>query len=77
MPNDRNAAHNNWQPTFLDLDDTRIPPVYVWAGSVVESLRTVPTEIVKEYASWVRMSAEFRAAAIAELARRGISPPSA
>jgi hypothetical protein len=74
MASDRNAAHDNWQPIVLDLDDTRIPPVFVWAGSVEESLRTVPTEIVQEYASWNRLSAEFRAAAKAELERRGVSP---
>jgi len=77
MNGDRSAANGEWHPTVLDLDDTRIPPVYVWAGSIEESLRTVPTEIVKEYASWVRMSAEFRAAARAELARRGVTPPDA
>jgi hypothetical protein len=74
MGTNRNAPGGIGEPTVLDLDDERIPPVYVWAGSAEESLRTVPTEFVKDYARCTRFSAEFRAAAIAELARRGISP---
>jgi hypothetical protein len=77
MKNDRDTASDPGEFTVLDLDDRRTSPVFVWAGSVEESLRTVPTDVVKEYAVWTRLSAEFRAAAKAELARRGISPPEA
>ena len=77
MRDDRKATSYNWQPTVLDLDDTRTPPVFVWLGSIEESLRPVPTEVVKEYAAWTYLSPRFRAAALAELARRGVTPPPA
>jgi hypothetical protein len=75
--NERKATGALGEFTVLDLDDRRTPPVFVWLGSIEESLRPVPTEVVKEYATWTYLSPKFRAAAVAELTRRGISAPEA
>jgi hypothetical protein len=63
------------QPTVLELDDTTHPPIFVWLGSYEESFRPVSTENIQHMLSLGVMGPESRAAALAELVRRGVSPP--
>ena len=70
------APHCLGEPTILELGDDRHPPIFVWAGSSEESFRTVPTDEIQFLLNLKVMGQASRAAAIAELARRGI-PPSA
>jgi hypothetical protein len=62
-------------PVVLEVGDDRHPPSLVWRGSLEESFRPVPTEDIQWLLNSKVMGAESRAAALAELARRGIVPP--
>jgi hypothetical protein len=66
---------DNFQPTLLDLNDTVHPPIFVWLGSHEESFRPISTENIQHMLSLNVMGPEQRAAALAELARRGVTPP--
>lgn len=66
-----------FQPTLLDLDDRTHPPFFVWRGSDEESFRPVSTEDILHMLSLKVMGEKSRTAALAELARRGITPPQA
>jgi len=57
--------------TVLDLDDTRYPPVFALTDPPEERFRNTPAEIIREYLEADILDDESRAAAIAELARRG------
>ena len=70
-------SRRSGEPTVLELGDDRTPPVFVWRGSLEESFRPVSTEDIQSMLNLKVMGPESRAAAIAVLARRGISPPSA
>ena len=72
--NGNSSVHRIDAPTILDLDDSRHPPVFVWAGSYEESFLPVPTEEIQFFLRMNNLGPATRAAAIAELARRGISP---
>lgn len=65
------------EPTVLELGDDRTPPVLVWAGSVEATFRPVPTEVLQFLLGTKIMGPDSVAAAIAELERRGVSPPPA
>jgi hypothetical protein len=66
-----------FQPTILDLDDRTHPPFFVWRGSDEESFRPVATEDILFLLKSKALGQTSRAAAIAELERRGVSPPDA
>jgi len=75
MSSKRDSLSTNlFSPTILDLDDSRTPPVFVWAGSNEESFRLVATEEIQLFLRMNNLGPASRAAALAELARRGISP---
>ena len=65
------------QPVVLELGDDRTPPIFVWRGSLGESFRPVSTEDIESMLNLEVMGPASRAAAVAELTRRGISPPEA
>ncbi len=75
--NGRPATPSRFEPTLLDLDDRRHPPILVWRGSDEESFRPVSTEDIQHLLSLKVMGPASRAAAIAELAQRGVTPPEA
>ncbi len=62
-------------PVVLEVGDERHPPSFVWLGSLEESFRPVPTEDIQWLLKSKVMGPRSRAAALAELARREISPP--
>lgn len=74
-PNGQPVKPRKFEPTLLDVGDDRTPPFLVWRGSTEESLRPVSTEDILHLLSFEVIGPKFRAAAIAELERRGVSPP--
>ena len=66
---------HHFQPTLLDLDDRTHPLFFVWRGSDEESFRPVSTEDILFILSFKVIGPTSHAAAIAELKRRGVTPP--
>ena len=64
-------------PTVLVLGDDRNPPIFVWRGSLEESFRPVSTENILHMLSLKVMGPASRAAALAGLELRGVSPAEA
>ena len=75
--NGQPTTPGRFEPTLLDLDTRTHPPFFVWRGSDEESFRPVSTEDILHLLGLKVMGSESRAAAIAELARRGVSAPEA
>jgi hypothetical protein len=74
-PNGQPSKPRKFEPTLLDVGNDQTPPFFVWRGSDEESLRPVSTEDILFLLSFKVIGPAFRATAIAELERRGVSPP--
>lgn len=67
------GAHRFGPPTILEIDDAVHPPLPLRSGPLEERFRDLPTEEIQFLLNMNVMGPPSRAAAIAELARRGIS----
>jgi len=73
--NGQPSTPHGFEPTLLDVGGPDSPPFFVWLGSDEESFRPVSTEDILFLLSFNVIGPTSRAAAIAELERRGVSPP--
>jgi len=73
--NGQGSTPNRFEPTVLDVGGADSPPFFVWRGSDEESFRPLSTEDILFVLSFKVVGPTSRAAAIAELERRGVTPP--
>jgi len=65
------------RPVILSCDDRDFPPQPIVQVPMEERFRNIPTRRIQEYLEMGVLVPEAQAAALAELARRGVPPPSA
>jgi hypothetical protein len=63
------------RPTIVEWNDTDYPPLPITPVPVEERFRDIPTRLIEQHLLRGTMNPQARAAALAELARRGVEPP--
>jgi hypothetical protein len=70
-------AEEDLRPVILSLDDSNPPAGLIAPMSRDERFRLLPTRSLEDYLRMGVLGPESQAAALAELARRGVPPPTA
>jgi hypothetical protein len=65
------------RPVILTIDDREHPPLPIVQLPMDERYRGRPTVLLLQYLEMGELFPEARAAVLAELARRGVPPPTA
>jgi len=76
-PSNSASSMDRLKPQILHIDDRLHPPSPIVQIPMEERFRDVSTQRILDYLEMGVLIPEARAAALAELARRGVPPPSA